>query len=79
MTMISLSDKIAGLRGFLVHAALFGAVVTVGFAGLLTIDRQLTCAGLMASATPVFTGTSCSQGAWSGDDTILRELQATNL
>jgi hypothetical protein len=65
MTMISLSDKIASLRRLLVHAVLFGAVVTIGFSGLLTIDRQLvssTCA-------------ECSQGAGSGDDTaaILRE------
>jgi hypothetical protein len=65
MTMISLSDKIAGLRRFLVPAALFGAVLTVGFAGLLTIDRQLAssiCA-------------EWSQGAGSGDDmaAILRE------
>jgi hypothetical protein len=78
MTMISLSDKIAGsyaagaadkiagLRRFLVHAALFLAVVTVGFAGLLTIDRQL------ASST---CDAECSQGAGSGDDmaAILRE------
>ena len=31
MTMISLSDKIGSLRHFLIHAALFGAVVTVGY------------------------------------------------
>jgi hypothetical protein len=30
MSMISLSDKVAGLHRFLVHAALFGAVVTRG-------------------------------------------------
>ena len=65
MTMISLFDKIASLRRFLVHAALFAAVVTVGFSGLLTIDRQLA-----SSICAV-----CSQGAGSGDDmaAILRE------
>jgi hypothetical protein len=30
MTMISVSDKVAGLHRFLAHAVLFGAVVTRG-------------------------------------------------
>ena len=73
MTMISLSDKIASLRRFLVHAALFGAVATVGFSGLLTIDRQLassTCAECSLSPQLV------DQTAFAyGDDmaAILRE------
>ena len=57
MTTFSLSDKTAGLRRFLVHTALFGAVVIVGFVGMLTTDRQL------ASSTRA----ECSQGAGSGD------------
>ena len=67
MTTISLSHKTVGLRRFIVFSAVFGAIVTVGFAGMLTTDRlvaSLTCA-------------ECSQGAGSGsgDDmaAILRE------
>jgi hypothetical protein len=74
MTMISLSDKIAGLRHFLVHAAIFGAVVTVGFSGLLTIDRQLassTCAECSALSPQLVDQTAFAYG----DDmaAILRE------
>jgi hypothetical protein len=62
MTTISLSDN------FLISTTLFGAVVTVGLVGMLTIDRidrQLTFS----------TCAECSQGAGSGDDmaAILRE------
>jgi hypothetical protein len=58
--MTTITDKTNGLRRFLVRTTLFGAVVTVSFVGMLTIDRtdrQLafsTCA-------------ECSQGAGSGD------------
>ena len=39
MSTLSLYRKTAGLRRVLLHAALFGAVTTVGFVGMLTIDR----------------------------------------
>ena len=39
MSILSLYGKTAGLRRVLLHGALFGAVTTVGFVGMLTIDR----------------------------------------
>ena len=43
MSTLSLYRKTAGLRRVLLHAALFGAVTTVGFVGMLTIDGQSAC------------------------------------
>jgi hypothetical protein len=39
MSTLSLYGKTAGVRRLLLHAALFGAVTTVGFVGMMTIDR----------------------------------------
>ena len=39
MSTLSLYGKTAGLRRVLLQAALFGAVTTVGFVGMLTVDR----------------------------------------
>jgi hypothetical protein len=39
MNTLSLYGKTAGVRRLLLQAALFGAVTTVGFVGMLTIDR----------------------------------------
>jgi hypothetical protein len=58
MTTIRFSGKTAGLRRVLLHAALFAAVTTVGFAGMLTIDRQ---EGL--STQTYSTYAECSHGA----------------
>jgi hypothetical protein len=44
MSTLSLYRKTAGLRRVLLHAALFGAVTTVGFVGMLTIERMSTIA-----------------------------------
>ena len=75
MTTISFSHKTNGLRRFLVGTALFGAVVTVGFGGMLTIDRIDRQLAFLERQLAFSTCAECSQGAGSGDDmaAILRE------
>jgi hypothetical protein len=64
--MTTITDKTNSLRRFLVRATLLGAVVTVGFVGMLTMDR-------IGRQLPLSTCAECSLGA--GDDmaAILRE------
>jgi len=58
MSTLSLYGKTVGLRRALLHAALFGAVTTVGFVGMLTIDR----AERMSTMDYSTCGGECSHG-----------------
>jgi hypothetical protein len=58
MSTLSLYGKTAGLRRVLLHAALFGAVTTVGFVGMLTIDRPERMSTIAYSTC----GGECSHG-----------------
>jgi hypothetical protein len=49
MSTLSLYAKTAGLRRVLLHVAVFGAVTTVGFVGIMTIDRPERMATLTYS------------------------------
>jgi hypothetical protein len=58
MSTLSLYGKTVGLRRALLHAALFGAVTTAGFVGMLTIDR----AERMSTMDYSTCGGECSHG-----------------
>ena len=63
MSTLSLYRKTAGLRRVLLHAALFGAVATVGFVGMLTIER----AERMSTIAYSTCGGECSNGPGQAD------------
>ena len=63
MSTLSLYRKTAGLRGVLLHAALFGAVTTVGLVGMLTIDW----AERMSTIAYSTCGRECSDGPGQAD------------
>jgi hypothetical protein len=63
MRALNLYGKTAGLRRVLLHAALFGAVTTVGFLGMLTIDR----AERMSTIAYSTCGGECSNGPGQAD------------
>ena len=63
MSILGLYGKTAGLRRVLLHGALFGAVTTVGFVGMLTIDR----AERMSTIAYSTCGGECSSGPGQAD------------
>jgi hypothetical protein len=63
MSTLASYGKTAGLRRVLLHAALFGAVTTVGFVGMLTIDR----AERMSTIAYSTCGGECSNGPGQAD------------
>ena len=63
MSPLSLYGKTAGFRRVLLHAALFGAVTTVGFVGMLTIDRAERMSTIVYSTC----GGECSNGPGQAD------------
>ena len=63
MSTLSLYGKAAGLRRVLLHAALFGAVTTAAFVGMLTIDRPERMSTIAYSTC----GGECSNGAGQGN------------
>ena len=63
MRILSLYGKTAGIRRVLLQAALFGAVTTIGFVGMLTIDR----AERMSTMAYSTCGGECSNGPGQAD------------
>ena len=63
MSILSLYGKTAGIRRVLLQAALFGAVTTIGFVGMLTIDRVERMSTMAYSTC----GGECSNGPGQAD------------
>jgi hypothetical protein len=63
MSILSLYGNTAGLRRVFLHAALFGAVTTVSFVGMLTIDRAERMSTVAYSAC----GVGCPNGPGQAD------------